>query len=332
MSLPVYQPYPALGYYYMTTYKDGASVSPDNNLALAIPPFITPIGNKGINYIAKNPLSSNLFDGQIDELEVSRVARDSSWIRLAYQTQRTNQTALCYPPAIAQPPHDTSVEFTDTARFSAVARGNNLQYKWLRSDNKGTSWTLIPGATGSQYKFKTTGIPAPGDTSATNYPRFRCVAYTPYDSAVSGTCTLTVCLPTAITHNPSSQTVFVGDVASFNDLGVSGRNLTYQWQRSDNGGTSWSTPSGYCDEHYVPVHHDRGRHECAVQVHSDVAHDVQQQRHQPACRAHALQPYNHFPAAARYYRCDGRDKRAVHGCGERRTICAVVPVEVEKTA
>ncbi len=49
-------------------------------------------------------------------------------------------------------------------------------------------------------------------------------------------------IPT-ITTQPSSQSVSVGSLASFSVV-ASGGGLSYQWQRSNNGGTTWNSVSG----------------------------------------------------------------------------------------
>jgi hypothetical protein len=204
-------------------------------------PFVTPLSDKAVNFVAKNAAAGNgLFMGVIDELEMSKVARDSSWIRLAYQTQKTGQTALCYPPSIARPPYDTTVTYpNDSVRFSVAATGNNLSYQWQRSDNGGTVWNPV-GTNSALYKFKISA----SDTNPTA-PRFRCVVSTPYESVTSAQAVLTVCVPTVL-RNASPMDVgdkYVGDTATFTVSDSMGRNYTYQWERSNNN-RPWFPASG----------------------------------------------------------------------------------------
>jgi hypothetical protein len=229
----------------LTIYRNGSVF---NASTLPGPAFAAPLYKRRANFIARNWISgTGLFKGTIDELEISRTARDSNWIRLAYQTQRTDQSALCYPPSIAQSPHDTTVPWLGTAQFTVVARGNNLLYQWKRSNNGGGLWDTAPGPrTSATYSFTTSAT----DTSGANPPKFRCFVSTLYstDTVTSAAATLTVCVPTVISAggDPVSTSVFVGDVSDTARFSVyaTGRNPTYLWQRSNNGGTNWSTASG----------------------------------------------------------------------------------------
>jgi hypothetical protein len=229
----------------LVIYKDGEFFVYNTNYTSA--PFQFSDASDSImtvNYIGKNWFAARggidgLFDGIIDEVQVSRVARDSGWIRLAYQSQRIGQTALCYPPSFYQNPRDTPVvAYLDTARLNVIARGNNLSYQWERSNNgSGGPFNPISGATATLYKLAT----SPSDTGTVK-PRFRCIASTPYYSDTSALCTLTVCVPTVITVQPNpTTTVFSGDMASFS-VSATGKSLTYLWQRSDNFGAWYTAP------------------------------------------------------------------------------------------
>jgi hypothetical protein len=223
-------------------YKDGKFMAFKGGTAA---PLNTPLfqfsssadSTLAANFIGRNDYTGANFSGYLDEVEVSKTARDSNWIKLAYQTQKFGQTALCYPPSISQPPHDTSVDLPDTARLSVIARGNNLSYQWQRSDNAGGSWSTLSAATAALYKFATSST----DTGAIK-PRFRCIVSTPYYSDTSAFSTLTVCVQTVVTSHPTATTQFVGSPASFSVAATPSTNQTYQWQRSNNSGTFNNVP------------------------------------------------------------------------------------------
>ncbi|MBN2187843.1 MAG: hypothetical protein JW699_00205, partial [Chitinispirillaceae bacterium] len=246
-SLSVANSFPAdTTVYISTTYRvspDSLKIYKDGMLSVSKTGLASPFqfataadSTLGLNFIGRNNYLGASHTGYIDEVQVSRIARDSNWIKLAYHTQRFGQTALCYPPSIAVQPVNDTADLYASAQFSVTARGNNLSYLWQRSDNGGGSWNTAPGTnTAAVYTFNT----APGDTASPDR-LFRCVVSTPYESVTSASALLYVCVPTVITGEPpAAVTEFAGATAS---LGVtaSGEQLSFLWQRSDSAGGAWS--------------------------------------------------------------------------------------------
>jgi hypothetical protein len=138
----------------------------------------------------------------------------------------------CSPTIITQP---VSASFCNgaNANFSVVASGSPLTYQWQLSTNGGTSFTDITNATASSYSFATS-------ISQNNY-QYRCI--------ITGTCTpttvtttaaiLTVNTLPAINTQPVGVAICAGSNTNFT-VAATGTSLTYQWQLSTNGGTSFT--------------------------------------------------------------------------------------------
>jgi len=137
-------------------------------------------------------------------------------------------------PSIASQPVSQTVTAGQTASFSVAATGTApLSYQWNRNG------TAISGATSSGYITPTT-------TSSDNGAAFTVVVSNTAGSATSNAATLTVNATTAapsITAQPASQTVTVGQTASFSVTATGTAPLSYQWQKNSvaiSGATSLS--------------------------------------------------------------------------------------------
>jgi uncharacterized protein (TIGR03437 family) len=119
--------------------------------------------------------------------------------------------------AIATQPQPQTVCLGAPASFSVTAAGTNLSYQWRKSG------VNIAGATSSAYGLATTAAADAGD----------------YDVVITGACgtvtsnpvALVVNNTTAITTQPSNQTVCAGGNASFS-VTATGAGLSYQWRKS----------------------------------------------------------------------------------------------------
>lgn len=132
------------------------------------------------------------------------------------------------------------------AGITTVANGTGVAYQWYVDNGSGyvpiTNGGVYSGATTSTLTI--TGIINNGPTAVT----------IPYFCAISGTCGsvspqysyLTVnALPT-ITVQPANDTVCSGFDAFFK-VTATGTGLLYQWQVSQNGGTTWANLSNNAD-------------------------------------------------------------------------------------
>ena len=140
-------------------------------------------------------------------------------------------------PKITTPPANLSVLLGQTATFSVVATGNNLQYQW----QKGAS--NISGATATSYTTPATTL---ADSGAT----FRCIISNSAGKDTSTAATLAVTtqvIAASIKTDPANQSVSLGATATFSVV-ATGTNPQYQWQKgtTDIGGAtaaSYTTPA-----------------------------------------------------------------------------------------
>ncbi len=133
-------------------------------------------------------------------------------------------------PAIMTQPANVTMKASGNAVFKVAASGTGLSYQWQVSTNGGSSWSDSP-ATGN----KTATLTVPATASRDGY-KYRCVVKNSVGATSSSAATLTVL---AITTQPQDRTVIAGNNATFK-VAASGSGLTYQWQVSTNGGSSWS--------------------------------------------------------------------------------------------
>ena len=141
-------------------------------------------------------------------------------------------------PAIILPPVSTAVTVGQPATFSVTATGTApLTFQW----NKGG--TPISGATSASYT-------TPATTSAYNNTTYTVTITNAQGSATStpaATLTTVAAAPVAITTQPQSQTVFVGQQVTLS-VGANGSpSLNYQWNLNNNPiqgatGSTYTTP------------------------------------------------------------------------------------------
>src|SRR5215472_11087122 len=141
-------------------------------------------------------------------------------------------------PTITVQPVNQTVTVGQTATFTVVATGTApLSYQWQKNS------TAISGATSASYT-------TPATTSADNGAQFVVVVSNSAGSLTSSAATLTVsasAVPPSITTQPTSQTVTVGQTATFTVLATGTAPLSYRWQKNStaiSGATSasYTTP------------------------------------------------------------------------------------------
>ena len=115
-------------------------------------------------------------------------------------------------------------------RHSSVSRGRNI------FQNR-TTYTLLPRwTTAGRYR----------DTVGPRYSVAQILNANRYGPGALGTGS-----PPVITQEPQNQTVSVGSTATFS-IQVNGSGLFYQWQRSNDGGSTW-IPAGEQTPHPTPL-------------------------------------------------------------------------------
>lgn len=155
-------------------------------------------------------------------------------------TDQTPATDLPPGPTITTQPASSSVCVGSNATFTAGATGVGLTYVWQVSTNGGATWTNISPA------VTTPTLTLTGVTAGMAGYQYRavvsggCVAPTTVNTNAA-TLTLATSTPT-ITAQPANTTACNGSNATFS-VAATGVGLTYSWQVSTDGGTTWTTLS-----------------------------------------------------------------------------------------
>ncbi|MFN8291778.1 MAG: hypothetical protein U0U70_16085 [Chitinophagaceae bacterium] len=141
-------------------------------------------------------------------------------------------------PAISAHPQSATLCTGSNNTFSVTASGTGITYQWQISTDGGTTWTNIGGATTSSYTVTSV-------TAGMNNNRYRCVVSgTCTPPATSGAAVLTVISPVTVTTQPANVEQCSGGNATFSVAGSSSQTISYQWQVSVDGGTTWTNISG----------------------------------------------------------------------------------------
>lgn len=163
-------------------------------------------------------------------------------------------TRLAPGPTISVHPSNQTVTTPATATFSVTAAasgGGTLSYQWQRNPAGAGSFANVSTGTGGTTSSYTTAATSVSGGNANSTDTWRCVVTetggTNAGSTNSNAATLTVnAAPSGPTINtqPSNQTVTSPGTATFTVAATaSGGTLSYQWQRSTNGGGSWANVS-----------------------------------------------------------------------------------------
>jgi Immunoglobulin domain/Immunoglobulin I-set domain/Abnormal spindle-like microcephaly-assoc'd, ASPM-SPD-2-Hydin len=145
-------------------------------------------------------------------------------------------TATAVAPSITAQPANQTVTTGQTATFSVTATGTSpLSYQWLKNG------AAISGATSATYT-------TPATAASDNNAQFTVTVTNSVSSVTSSAATLTVNIPPTISAQPASQTVTVGQTATFSVTASGSGTLTYQWKKNGtaiSGATSasYTTPA-----------------------------------------------------------------------------------------
>lgn len=122
----------------------------------------------------------------------------------------------------------------------SVTASNATSYQW--QVNTGSGFTNLSNA--APYSGVTTAtMTITGTTVAMNNYQFRCVVGSCPTPLNSNAATLLVASPASITNQPTDVTTCSGSGASFS-ITTTGTVLSYQWQISTDGGTTWNDIPG----------------------------------------------------------------------------------------
>ncbi|RYZ52507.1 MAG: hypothetical protein EOP49_09330, partial [Sphingobacteriales bacterium] len=138
--------------------------------------------------------------------------------------------------SITSQPSSQTVCAGENASFTVTATGTNLSYQWQVSTDGGTTYNDIAGANAATYTLSAVPFSANGN-------RYRAVVTSCSGPANSNAATLTVNEAATITAQPANVTACAGENATF-VITASGPGLTYQWQVSTNGGSTFTDIAG----------------------------------------------------------------------------------------
>jgi uncharacterized repeat protein (TIGR01451 family) len=133
-----------------------------------------------------------------------------------------------------------------TVAFNVGATGAS-SYQW--QVNTGTGFNNVP-ATAPYSGGTTTTLTITGATAAMNGYQYRCVLGSCSGVINSNAATLTVSVPVSITASPASVAVCEGTSHTFS-VGTTGSVLSYQWQFSTDGGTTYTNISAATAASYI---------------------------------------------------------------------------------
>jgi len=145
-------------------------------------------------------------------------------------------------PSITGQPANSTIGVGGNTSFNVTASGSGLTYQWQVSTDGGATYNNITAAgsnpTYADWTTATLSLTGVGAGNSGYY--YRCiVSGTCAPSATSGGALLTVDGSPAITSQPTSVSICDGANTSFS-VTASGSGLSYQWQVSTNGGTSYN--------------------------------------------------------------------------------------------
>jgi photosystem II stability/assembly factor-like uncharacterized protein len=149
----------------------------------------------------------------------------------------SNVAILTVNPAttITSSPTSVTVCSGSSASFCVTASGNNLTYQWEVSQSCTAPFSNIAGANSSCLNI----------TNALNTSVYRCKVTGSCGATVTSNCAqLTVGALATVTEQPTNKEICANGNTSFIVEGTSTFPITYQWQVSNDGGTTWNNISG----------------------------------------------------------------------------------------
>ncbi len=143
-------------------------------------------------------------------------------------------------PGVSSHPAAQSVVVGQTATFVASFSGGGIGAQWQRNPGGNTTWSNISGALSVSYTTPPTTITGGTANSGDEY---RAVGTNTIGTVTTNPASLTVTpvqSPTVATH-PANQTVVAGGSVTVSVVvNDGGGAVSYQWEQSTNGGTSWT--------------------------------------------------------------------------------------------
>ena len=144
-------------------------------------------------------------------------------------TQILSGLAPVYP-TITKQPADQTPTAGKKVTLTVAATGSDLSYRWQVSKDGGKTWTNCTSAGNSSASFSF--------TFKASYAgwMYRCLVFSRLDGLPSSAATLLA--KPSVTKQPADAETDVSGKAVF-QVTATGGNLSYQWQVSKDGGTTW---------------------------------------------------------------------------------------------
>lgn len=151
-------------------------------------------------------------------------------------------------PSVSHP-QTATVNERGTAMFTSTSSSPTGTIppttQWQRSTDGGSTWTDISGARSTTYTVSNVTAEMHGHRFRAVHQRLGTNAFQLASTAVpSSAATLLVRTAAQITQHPTGVTVSPGQTASFSVTATGQAPLTYQWQRSTDGGSTWTNLTG----------------------------------------------------------------------------------------
>ncbi len=135
---------------------------------------------------------------------------------------------------ITKHPSKKTVAAGEIASFTVTAVGTDLTYQWQYSKDGGSTWKDCKSDGSDSRTFSFTA------TASMNGRLYRCKVADKYSEATSNSAKLTVTAgKPVITKQPAALSVTANTASQFS-VTATGSNLTYQWQYSKDGGSTWT--------------------------------------------------------------------------------------------
>jgi|GEM_PF-1157280 len=147
-------------------------------------------------------------------------------------------------PTVLVQPVPTTVPAGTAYSFTATGGGSpQPTVQWQRSNDGGVTWTPIVGATSTTYS----ATAAPGDDGAL----FEAVFTNGSGAATTSAVALSVTQAPVVTSPPSATSVANGATYAFTAAAAGNPAPTVQWQRSGDGGVTWTPIVGATSTTYT---------------------------------------------------------------------------------
>jgi GH25 family lysozyme M1 (1,4-beta-N-acetylmuramidase) len=205
-----------------------------------------------------NNISNSGPYGNANSFSLSVYYTDVSMNGYQYRCQLSNDCSSVYTnPAtltvnspctqitLSSSPIDQTVTAPITASFSCSASGPNISFQWQYSVDGGNTWNNISNS-GPYGNANTFSLSIDFTDVSMNGYQYRCQLSNSCSSVYTNPATLTVnppCTAITLSANPTDQTITAPTTVSFSCSVSAGTNVSFQWQYSTDGGSTWNNIS-----------------------------------------------------------------------------------------